>query len=590
MTTEKETETRNGEREPLSAVFKQMEFEHVKAVVSGALEFRSSASESVRSALATAISRSIRIDGFKDASRAQPQRLVEPVMWEIYAEEDDRLAGGVLRAWAESQVGLHDVVASHLEGLGISAEYPDFKESRFIATWPRAEWLNECHAVVGEHEDLDEDDVALMLCYVSGRIPERPEPEVESPLLRGWLRELRALPPSAPEWEDMRAFVTSVLETTTEKAVDLVNDQVDALEEVVTVIARDFEEELQYLELEIVSWLEEAMSRPPILRESLEALNQLKDKLEEYSRVRPQASSRSEETRRADERRECEAAILDMAAKWREMMDAVEPLADDSPDADETEDDEASAPEVEAEAEGAAADLAALTEELDSLRSELGQVRQDGDSLRSENARLTQENTGLQSDKELLNEEISELRRELSQRRESEESWRKVYISAMASQASSAADESTQLLSVNDALAQAERAFPEQLLFALNSKSAKNSQFQKPDEVFEALAWLATEYHRLRTNPGASPDFDMLLKEACPGWSYKPGQAEVTKEQFAEWYVTTAGGKTYELYHHVGRGISADPRNTVRIAFAWDDELEKVIVGFVGLHQRTRRS
>ena len=108
--------------------------------------------------------------------------------------------------------------------------------------------------------------------------------------------------------------------------------------------------------------------------------------------------------------------------------------------------------------------------------------------------------------------------------------------------------------------------------------------------MFDALAWLATQYHRLRTNPGASPDFDKLVKEACPGWSYRPDQAEVTKDQFAQWYTTTVDGKTYELYSHVGKGNSFDPQNTIRIAFAWDDELRKVIVGYIGLHQRTRRS
>ena len=152
------------------------------------------------------------------------------------------------------------------------------------------------------------------------------------------------------------------------------------------------------------------------------------------------------------------------------------------------------------------------------------------------------------------------------------------------------AKEPAPLRSVSDALALAEKTFPDQLLLALNSKSDRNTPFRKPDEAFDVLAWLSTEYHRLRTKPGACPDFNRLVKEACPGWSYSPGQAEVAKEQFADWYATTVDGKAYDLYPHIGKGTSFDPQNTIRIAFAWDDDLRKVIVGYVGLHQRNRRS
>ena len=108
--------------------------------------------------------------------------------------------------------------------------------------------------------------------------------------------------------------------------------------------------------------------------------------------------------------------------------------------------------------------------------------------------------------------------------------------------------------------------------------------------MFDALGWLATEYHRQRSNPGDAPNFDKLIKEACPGWSYKPKQTVETKEQFVEWYTTTLDGKTYELDAHIGKGTSFDPQQTIRIAFDWDDDFKQVIVGFLGRHQRNRRS
>ncbi|MDE0074691.1 MAG: hypothetical protein OXU32_12110 [Gammaproteobacteria bacterium] len=45
-------------------------------------------------------------------------------------------------------------------------------------------------------------------------------------------------------------------------------------------------------------------------------------------------------------------------------------------------------------------------------------------------------------------------------------------------------------------------------------------------------------------------------------------------------------GTTWKLAAHLGKGTSHDPHHTIRIAFAWDEPNERVIVGFVGMHQR----
>ena len=227
------------------------------------------------------------------------------------------------------------------------------------------------------------------------------------------------------------------------------------------------------------------------------------------------------------------------------------------------------------------------------LEAETSRLRDDNARLAEDNQRLDLDNQGLRSDKGLLGEEIDELRIELARKDETENYWREAYIAASAGQTRAAmgASPDDELTSVNEALDLAQTMFPNELAIALNSKSSKNSPFRKPDEVFGALSWLATEYHRLRTNPSSSrPDFNRLLKESCPGWFYKPGQTEVTAEQFIEWYTTTVDNKTFELYHHIGKGNSHDPQHTIRIAFAWDDDNQRVAVGFLGLHQRNRRS
>ena len=46
-------------------------------------------------------------------------------------------------------------------------------------------------------------------------------------------------------------------------------------------------------------------------------------------------------------------------------------------------------------------------------------------------------------------------------------------------------------------------------------------------------------------------------------------------------------GKMCSIEEHIGRGSNKDPGYTVRIAFTWWEDGQKVLVGSVGLHQRT---
>ncbi len=110
-------------------------------------------------------------------------------------------------------------------------------------------------------------------------------------------------------------------------------------------------------------------------------------------------------------------------------------------------------------------------------------------------------------------------------------------------------------------------------------------------EDLSALAWLATDYHRVRSDGGGdTANLDKAIKEACPGWSYIPHQSAVTIGKFKDWYFTEVDGRKHELAEHVGRGSSGNPQHTIRIAFAWDNDAKKVIVGYVGHHQRSQRS
>ena len=590
------TDTRKHEH-PLNMAFLPtvMSPEHASSVVDRALDFRAEASVSTRNRLNSAIKDSVSVAGFRDASKSQRHQLREPVLDEIVMGENGRLAGAVLRTWAESNDALRDMVASHLCGRGMSVEGPDLQVDMFKSTWPMHEWSVESGLVSNEDTSnrFDSNDIALMLCYVSGRLPVEAQVETESPLFQQWLDELSELPPEAPEWDYADEFATSVAGLAFAKIAERRTVQIEAIANSITETREEFADELQYLEADIGSWSADDAVRSRVIEPALEVLTELKSALNEYRPIRPQASSRSEESLRVTERERCEKLVLDIVASWDELVSVPE-APDDYPTPEAPHDDSNnevadinSPPTTDADALDTV--LAEILDS-DSINPELDRLRRSNESLASENDRLTRDSHDLRADKTQLGDQISRLRRELSQSREMQEYWRSTYVSASAGQTRDEEEQPAQVTSVSDALGLAEKTFPDRLRLALNSKSNKNSPFQRPEEVFDALAWLATEYHRRRSNPGDAPNFDKLIKEACPGWSYKPKQTEETKEQFLEWYTTSLDGKTYELDAHIGKGTSFDPQQTIRIAFDWDNDLRQVIVGFLGRHQRNRRS
>ncbi|MCB9507839.1 MAG: hypothetical protein H6709_02210 [Kofleriaceae bacterium] len=140
---------------------------------------------------------------------------------------------------------------------------------------------------------------------------------------------------------------------------------------------------------------------------------------------------------------------------------------------------------------------------------------------------------------------------------------------------------------VEAALDRAAADFPNKLVIALNSKSVvKRSEFDEPEELYQALEWLATTYHDAKIGTAPVADLDASIRDAC-AWTYKGDQTDVTLGRFAEWYQAHHDGQRYELRSHVRtRGNSRDPRRSMSVGFAWDGDREAVIVGYVGQHQR----
>ena len=547
----------------LSAVFAAMGIDsgdYVESTLEQALEHRDRAKEGTKSRLNAAIRNSgIKVQGFRDLSRAPIQAMKGPVLVEVVSG-NDKLAGAALMSWMESNGRLRKAVTGHLKGRGISTGGIDARKGEFDSIWTRSEWEGERSALMESNDGFDEDDVGLMLCCVSGMMPEPPDMErhrIRSELFNGWVRDLERLDPDADDWLDLDLFGTVLSQIGDDKASERGNAQSGAIKSGIGAVAEEYSDELEYLGVELEAWADVGTQHSmDTIANAREFVSKLEERLSAYRPIRPQASTRGEELERRDAREESEGTIIEGAKLWGEFVVKLREVAKDEAAAIE---DTAPLEEYEAvklDLEARTAELEAVKADAERMRAEVEQLgvevaksaaadgvtareyealKRDVERLAADNEQLRESNEGLESDMVALDAVISQLRDRLSESRRMEAVWRGSYEAERAKQAQGPEVEPSDLDSVTDALDLAEERFPNQLLIALNSKSDKNSPFQKPDEVFGALEWLATEYHGLRINPGSSPDFNMLVKQACPGWSYKPGQTEVTKEQFNQW-------------------------------------------------------
>ena len=142
--------------------------------------------------------------------------------------------------------------------------------------------------------------------------------------------------------------------------------------------------------------------------------------------------------------------------------------------------------------------------------------------------------------------------------------------------------------SVDAAFARAAGEFPEALGFALNSKSVREGYpYERPDRVYLGLKFLATTLRDALA--GRVPRSD--LAEECVrqcGLHYSPNQSASTMGQFPEDYRAVWNGEEVPLTRHLRRGNNKDPRLSVRIAFHYDKAADRVVIGYLGQHQRTR--
>ncbi len=536
----------------ISAIFGFMEPEYHEAVVRRALNSRDKVSKAARGLLNSAINSTAKVPQFpKEPAKAPTPYLMEPILKTV--TKSDKLAGAVLKVWAESHDALGDVVVKHLDNLAMPAEYPDFSENQFQGFWFRDVWEREIDKILERHGEFDKDDVALMLCYVSGKIP---GDQKKDDVLAQGLEYLRFLPPNAPQWEqEIPDFVESVQAIIETKKAQY--EQANNLDTLIAEVRDVFSLELKFFQKDLASWSAAHLSLDADLSKVLQDTQKVQSLLTEYRPIHKPAPVLVEERERRPRRARLENRLLPLIDRIDRFMS------------------ESHTPPIEQEQQS---DVPAEQRPAQVLDDQRAFSEADYIALKSEHKK-----------------EIESLQSQLHKRQNGSEKWqkeaerwRRYYIEEASKEAATAGeDEDLVIESVNDAVELAKERFDDKLLFQLNGKSrVEDNPFKHPKAVWDALHWLATTYYGARQGERSLTNPDVSIRKACKWW-YKGHQSDITMNKYEDWYTTRVGNKIYWLKKHIGTGSNRNARYTIRIAFDWDKSTERIVIGFIGQHQQT---
>ncbi len=631
----------------LSHVFRAMNDGYRSEVVKRALDSRSFVSPAARTALNNAINAHVEVNGFRNADRALPPLLIGPVADEAGAV--NAIAKGVLRVWAESHGPLRDTVVAFMEEESLLDDGGDYPKETVLAFPPGSHWDESVNRLIERHSDFSKDDLWLMSCFVSGRMPEtgeEPESSDNPDSLAGpatddetglgvgeMLAEIRERLLSLPRDDSFdqlsAALVDEFLNGLNARCPDGVGDELQGLD--FTEAVREVQK-AKFIEQALATGLAAALSNignehSALLdffeqdRERLAALipgpddsdssldelaERLRTFLEEHTRLRLHHLARNllevdSVSRKLDEYRPIHGQAATFkeeqlrSSRRAEMQEAIDrefrQLADLISGATQAENSEVE-PSIEAPGSEAQEDtpLAPPVSESDAV-PETPPVSCSIDhylALLEEVRELRDLNRDLEQENDDIEETCKRLRQQLYDAQNKEAGLRLALANQSDPEVPPA--EAAEVASVEDAVRLAQASFAHRLVIAANSESnVEESQFKWPDKVLSALEWLATTYYDSRSGQLTVTDLDASCREHCDMW-YKATQGETTMTAYPNSYTTVVDGEQIWLEEHIGKGNSFDPRRTIRIAFNWDKTRQQVIVGYIGRHQRTRAS
>lgn len=530
------------------------------------------------------------IPGFNnDPLRAVPPLLKQHMLERL--DQDPALERLIAGVWADTEPQLREAVNEHLDGLDAQIYAADDIDEDF--------WDAQVRLLTDKRGEYEEDDILLMMkvCYAYAKSEasvdsdekvtaqaQPHEPSTVGDTLDYVLESLRGMPAALPLWwESVPRFVESLNKIIDEKNKELL--QVKGLREDLDRIHSEFSAELSFFRHGTEEWdtliLATLLADTKGIDESGRIMMELEDSFKTYRTITGRADTLVEERERRGKRHELEVTIEGMLSEIDELPQtiAAEPSSDSAEQAQSEAD-----PQLREE-------LDALRREHEALLDSNHSLTQDADSLSEANRALQGEVAGLNADKQALADEVAELRDQLQISEGQELYWRNAYETEVSSKDSTAPEPvPSEIESIKQAVALAESRYGDRILFHFNNKSDRDYNYSRPKEVWDALEWLATTYYSRQTGEVRVRDLNESIRNICGGWKYIPDQSDITFNNYREWYTTSVDGVPYELREHIGRWASRQTNNLIRIAFAWDDESQRVVVGYIGRHQRSRAS
>ena len=538
------------------------------------------------------------IPGFNnDPLRAVPPLLKQHILERVERDLDfERFIVGV---WVDTGPQLRASVKEHIETLDARIYDSDETDEDF--------WDAQVSLLADKHGEYEEDDILLMtkVCFTHAKLQAdsqkesaeadaaaqiaTSDPNAVEKSLRELLVALRDLPATLPLWrESVPNFVEALNEVITLKDEELL--RVKGLTDELDRIQSAYATELSFFRHGAEEWntliLAMSLADANGIDKSGRIMAGLENSFQTYRKITGRASTLAEERERREKRHDMEVTIEGLLneidalylAGTSELEQGLNPV-DDAREPSQSEPD------------------SQVREELDTLKLEhktlLDNNRalsQDADSLSEANRALQGEVEGLNADKQALADEVAELKDQLRITELQELNWRNAYETEMSSKDTPAPEPiPSEIESIRQALDLARARFGDKLAIRLNKKSDPDYGYTRPKEVWDALEWLANTYHPTQTGETRVIDLNESIRNTCSGWEYKANQTDITFNMYREWYTTTMDGNTYELRKHIGKGTGRDS-NIIRVAFDWDEDLQRVIVGYIGPHQRNRVS
>lgn len=592
---------------PASIILTLLDDQVLEKVVRHALESRIKLGRSVHYALDRALDDHVKVAGFRNASAAPAPVILKQVCDRVRLSP--QVGEPVLKAWYEAQPELCHAVESLLAERGLPLRSDASRTESLEEVSQQSQVHGALVACAERLPSYQQAEVGLMLQLLTGKMVVEDSGELEldteheggernleeqdfellsgdsqiGQLLCSTLSTLGDLPFSSTEWEKVvPAFATSLSSLIESKQAQ--RAMVSTLDNFLESIKLDYVDLLTFFQCDSEPWSVNNIIPTYSHVESHLRAEKLRVLLDRYVQVHDRAPVVSDEMTRAARRAELIPQVMDATRLLQRIFGVIDESDDDSLTGSNDSEPVCSGEVALAgesvlptqEWEGAELTGAFISIPPCYIEDHL-LLRLTCEDLEQENEELEHQNAGLRG-------QVKALEHQLYERRNQEESlrWAVAYRDNPEEP-----EEYPDLQSVGAAVELAIARYPGQLLFQLNADSdAEESAFKWPEQVWKALQWLATDYFASHLGDAPIPDIDEACRRACGMW-YKTSQHETTMTQYRDSYTTRVDGRLIWLGEHIGKGNSFDPRRTIRIAFDWDRQLQKVVIGYIGQHQRS---